>query len=180
MKRLHDGLLRAGLGEEALALLSGWLAERPSDVAGRLLLAQDLEQLGQTQLARIEYERVLYEQPAHPMALNNLAWLYHAAGDPRALEMAERAHAELPSHPQVADTYGWMLFAAGRVQESLAPLDRAHSMLPADPSIRYHRAAALAASGQRRRARDELEALLAAGRPFDAQDDARALLARLQ
>ena len=64
-------------------------------------------------LAVEQYERILTIDPDHVQALNNLAYVYHAAADERSLALAERAFELAPEDPTVADTYGWILTERG-------------------------------------------------------------------
>jgi thioredoxin-like negative regulator of GroEL len=59
-------------------------------------------------------------------------------------------------------------------------LRQAHALAPKARDIRFHLAAALAASGDREGARKELESLLAGDMRFAQADDARKLMARLK
>jgi tetratricopeptide (TPR) repeat protein len=95
--RLHQ--LRRELGAaDAEDPLVESLAVRPLDTEMRLLLADYYIISQQPDMAITEYERIVGDQPSHAVALNNLAWHYHLAGDSRALEIARRALAIMPDY----------------------------------------------------------------------------------
>ncbi|AMN47466.1 hypothetical protein ACG33_10200 [Steroidobacter denitrificans] len=172
--------------------LRTWLQYQPGDNTVRTVLAQAYLDMGLTERAIGEYEIVIRERPDDALALNNLAWLYQTQGDIRAEETARRAHVLAPQVAAVADTYGWILVrnqkpAAGlKVLESALQVARqaagSEQAARADPAYReleYHHAAALAASGSPRQARERLEAMLrvrADAAPFASQAQARELL----
>lgn len=177
-------LLSAALrdsGERAAARreLGDWLQRQPADAEAALALA-DLElEDGALDAARLRYEALLEFVPDNPSALNNLAWLYEQAGDPRALEVAERAHRLSPRSPEMADTLGWILVRSGTLVRGLHLLKEAHRKRPDNPSIAHQYAYALVASGQRRRAREVLDRTLEAHAVFPERSAAESLLGRL-
>jgi len=109
VRRLYDARKLSGDEVGAEKTLADWLAKHPEDSAVRLALAADQLQTERKQEAITEYERLLAEQPDNPVALNNLAWLYREAGDPRALELAERAYKIAPQDPTIAATYARLI-----------------------------------------------------------------------
>ncbi len=160
---------------QASTRLSDWLEKHPNDAAVRLAYASVLHQSGQKAQAVAEYERVLKTQPGSVLALNNLAWLYFETGDPRALEIAERAYNRAPNRAEIIDTYGWLLVKSGAIEQGLRLLEEAASLNPNNGDIRYHLAAALAKAGDQGRARDELGTLLGSGGDFPEKPAAEAL-----
>src|SRR5262249_52800438 len=75
--------------EAAAAGLRDWLAAHPDDSAVAELLANFDIQAKRFPEAIRELEAVLAKAPDAPVALNNLAWLYQQAGDPRARTVAQ-------------------------------------------------------------------------------------------
>lgn len=159
--------------------LREWLDEHPDDLQVRMIHASYLQMEGDGSDAISHYEHVLETRGANPVALNNLAWLYHEAGDERALELARSAHEMAPEAPEIMDTYGWILFRNGQTERALELLVRARDLAPGNPEIRYHAAEALFASGDPAAARAELEAVLEEHATFPARADAEALRAKL-
>jgi Tfp pilus assembly protein PilF len=126
----------------------------------RVALAKDLVRRGEPELATREFERALQYQPDNVLVLKKLAQLNGQAGEPQALEYARRAHELSPDDPQVQGTYGWLLTENEDSRQGLALLEAAIVKAPDNPEIRYHLAAALAITGDRYRARKELETIL--------------------
>lgn len=173
---------RAGIADAELPLRQ-WLQRQPRDQIVRLALASALQQAGESAEAIREFQRALNDLPAgHPMrpiAQNNLALLYAQTGDGRALATAREAHQAAGSVPAIQDTYGWLLVRNGRAEEGLPLLQSAAEALPASPEVRYHYAAALAATGDEGAAGVLLADLLASDQPFEGRSDAEKLRATL-
>ncbi|MBM4032153.1 MAG: tetratricopeptide repeat protein [Planctomycetes bacterium] len=76
------------------------LERKPDDPAVRTDLGTCYRNMGQLDLARAEYERVLAKHPNHVQATYNLAVVSHLAGDHlRAAELWEKAAALAPGSP---------------------------------------------------------------------------------
>ena len=113
------------------------------------------------------------------MILNNLASLYQTEKDSRALVTAEKALKLAPDNAETQDTLGWILLEQGQAPRGLELLRTAASAAPKSTTIRYHFAVALSQSGDKARARKELEALLSNNPKFPEADAAKALLKSL-
>lgn len=177
--RLHQALDRAGDAQSARARLEQWLKDHPTDTSVRVYLAQSLIQKGKVKEAATQYETVLRMEPKHTIALNDLAWLYQQANDPRALTLAEQAYKLAPKNPQVLDTLGWILLQRDDNARALQLLREAANTAPDAKGIRYHLAMALSRTGDSAGARRELQALLAKPGPFPERKEAELLLQRL-
>jgi cellulose synthase operon protein C len=147
-------------------LLDDWLKRNPTDQRARRLIAELLLAAGLTDASRGHYERVLAADPRDLGALNNLAWLYQEAGDPRAVALAGRALALAPESPAVQDTAGWVEFRLGKRESGLALLGKAADGAPANLDIQFHFALALIETGERERGRELLATIVESGRPF--------------
>jgi cellulose synthase operon protein C len=173
------GARRLAKMKDAAAPLSAWLASHPEDVSLRLMLAEDFASRGMSRDAMEQYELIARGARPNAMALNNLAWMYFEAKDPRAESTAKKAY-DLASHvPAIADTYGWILVRGGKAEEGLTILKAAAASPAVAPDIRYHYAAALNEVGNKGQAREELRSLLQTGKPFVEADAARQLLSNL-
>jgi putative PEP-CTERM system TPR-repeat lipoprotein len=139
--------------------LADWVRRSPTDAPARRALAEHYMQTGRSPLAIAELERVIELRPDDPVALNNLAWLYHEARDERALAIAERAVAAAPGVPEIQDTRGVILLAAGRHAEALEVLRKAAQDSGRNADIQYHFAQALVANDRKDEARALLERL---------------------
>jgi putative PEP-CTERM system TPR-repeat lipoprotein len=171
---------RAAGHENPQAILLDWVAEHPDDVGVNFALGSIALEAGDQADAAARYETVIAAQPRHAGALNNLAWLYSERGDPRALELAQRAHELLPNDPAIADTLGWLHVQRGAAATGLPLLDQATREAPQQAEIRYHYAVALAETGDRARAVDVLTELLAGNPTFPERAEAEQRLAQLR
>jgi Tfp pilus assembly protein PilF len=161
------------------ALLEQWLQHQPEDPVAGMVLAEALMVDGRRDRAIAQYERLAAGPRPNAMVLNNLGWLYHESGDSRAEATARRAYDVAPRSAAVADTYGWILVQKGKVAEGLAILEPAARTTGAEAEIRYHYAVALARTGQRDKAREQLRNLTSGNERFGSAEEARRLLADL-
>ena len=127
-----------------------------------------------------QYKFIVQQHPKNAPALNNLAMAYQQEKDPLALQYAEKAYEVAPENPAILDTVGWILVEQGNISRGLPFLQKATSLMPEVPAIRYHLAYGLAKSGDKIKARKELEQALASGKHFADIDEARALLKQIQ
>ncbi|HNW79262.1 MAG TPA: PEP-CTERM system TPR-repeat protein PrsT, partial [Candidatus Competibacteraceae bacterium] len=176
--RLANAQWLSGAREPALTTLRQWLASEPNDSRVRLQLALYLQDSNKG-AAIAEYERLAEKFPDDGVVLNNLAWFYFEAGDPRAQRTAERAYDKAPKNPEVADTLGWILVQSDDAARGAELLRKAVELSPQQPTIRYHLAVAYAKLGRKDAARQELEKLADAPEPFPEREEARKLLASL-
>ena len=172
----HQAQSLAGSVKDADTRLLQWLKEHPKDQATRAYMAQAYMTRRQDKQAIEQYQILLQGAPGNLLALNNLAWLYHRVKDPRALDTAEQAYKRRPDAAVITDTLGWILFEQGKTARAVELLQKAVALAPKNPEIGYHYAVALAKTGDRQKARKQLEAVLASGQSFPQQDEARALL----
>jgi putative PEP-CTERM system TPR-repeat lipoprotein len=167
---------RSGNPAAATGYLQDWLIGHPDDVQVMQFLATTWQNMGETVLATRQYEQVLEADPNNQVALNNLAGLYPPAERIKALKLAERAWRVAPDNPGVQDTYGWLLVQEGQLERGTPMLEKAMKSLGTVPEVRYHHAVAVIRSGDSKRGRQLLEALLAEGTPFDGRTEAQRLL----
>jgi cellulose synthase operon protein C len=178
--RLYRTLSTQDGGKSAIALAEQWLKTNPKDAATRRALADTYARTGNFKQAKTAYEELLKLQPDNSAVLNNLANTLLRLKDPAAIKIAEQAVAKNPNNANAVDTLGWALFQNGQVDRALQLLRDARLREPANPEIRYHLAAALAKVGRQKEAREELEAAMKPGVPFDGSTEAAALLKTLQ
>lgn len=144
----------------------------------KLLLSQAQTDAGQLREAKATLEAVLKAGESAPV-LNNLANLQWQLKDPAAQQTAERAFKLAPGDALILDTLGWILVQKSQLDAGLRHLREARLRDPANPEIRYHLAWALAKSGRKGEALQELEAALQSGKSFPGIDSARSLKAEL-
>ncbi|HZB44258.1 MAG TPA: tetratricopeptide repeat protein [Pyrinomonadaceae bacterium] len=113
------------------------------------------------------YRRALSVRPDEPIAANNLAMLYadYGKGNPdEAMRLAQEVVRRFPDEPGFADTLGWVYHKKGLHAAAVEQLDKAVKGAAArggDNSLyRYHLGMALAARGDKARARAELQKCL--------------------
>jgi Flp pilus assembly protein TadD len=177
--KLHAAKTSAGRGAEADSQLQQWLKDHPDDLDALEYAAAENMKIGRSDTAITQYERILQTKPSNAMTLNNLAIAYQRQKDGRAVPTAERAYKLAPNSPLIIDTLGWILIEQGDSARGLELVQRAAASMPGNPEVRYHLAVGLAKSGDKIRARKELESLLAGHENFAQRDDAKSLLGRL-
>lgn len=180
MSKIHNALVLDGKGKEADSRITHWIKEHPEDNNMRMYFAmynlgtQKNKQAGVEQL-----QGILKNDPKNVMVLNNLAWAYGEDKDPRALEYAEKAYKLAGENPAIMDTLGWILVEQGNIVKGLPLIQKANSLMPDALDVRYHLALALVKSGDKIKARKELEQLLASGKGYAKIEEVRALLKQL-
>jgi tetratricopeptide (TPR) repeat protein len=159
--RLGQALERLGKQEDAISAYTRALDMGLDDDVVVRQLADLLMMAGQSRAAIGRYEVLLEKQPDDIELMNNLAF---ALADERrdldrALELAKRVREALPDAPAVQDTLGWVTLRRGDSETALALFRQALRRAPADPTIRFHEALALRATGQEEKARKALRSL---------------------
>lgn len=177
--RLYIARRDNGESVRAVGLLHDWLAAHPEDLTVRRALAVGYIAVDRPDEAVHDLEILIEERPNDALLLNNLAWLYHERGDPRALAYAERAHELAPDQPATLDTLGWILVMGGEAARGLKLLRDAQARASRSPGIRYHLAVALNSLGRTAEARQELQAILKTASATEIGEKARALLSAL-
>lgn len=170
--------VRADVGQPEQPLLH-WLGAHPKDVAVRNVLAQWYLRKHDLQAAAQQYEKVVAANPNDMTALNNLAWIYGEQNNPKALDLARKAHQAAPDNASIADTLGWLELKAGHADEALKLLTKAAGKASDNPEIQYHLAVAQAKAGYKEDAKATLKQLIAAKAKFPQRDAAKQLLDQL-
>ncbi len=181
LAKLHKALVMHGKEPLAQQKAGAWLTKHPDDLLIRGTLADShLANQRYTQ-AIAEYQQLIKltaPGPSH-LFLNNLAYAYQQAKDPRALATAEQAYKLAPKHSLVLDTYGSILLEAGRAKDALPHLRAALELAPGSTSTRYAYALALSQTGKKTEAKRELQTLLDSGKDFPERARANELISRL-
>jgi putative PEP-CTERM system TPR-repeat lipoprotein len=168
----------AGQADPAAQGLRDWLAVHPDDVdVASALAALDIV-AHRFYDAEAHLQVVLAKRPNDAGALNNLAWVYQQRNDARARAVAQKAYLISPT-PQIADTLGWILVGQGNAANGLTLLRQAAALQPDEPTVQYHLAVALNATGQRDKAAEVLRPIVLGPASFDEKQEAARLLQTL-
>jgi tetratricopeptide (TPR) repeat protein len=173
---------RAGNAAQGIALLTSWTAAHPADLAPLFMLSTLYLQDGRLAPAAQCLQKIIAADGTSAAALNNLAWIRQRQGNTEeAKTLAERAYFQSPD-AETADTLGWILAQQHDTGPALQLLKQAAAS-PA-PSLHatatYHYAVALAATGQRDLARDQLAPVLSSATSFRDRDEASRFLTTLK
>ncbi|MCL2845623.1 MAG: tetratricopeptide repeat protein [Chitinivibrionia bacterium] len=109
------------------------------------------ERIGEFERAINYFKEVLAMNPRHPIAANNLAYMWAERGInlDEAMFLVRIALEDEPDNGAYLDTYGWILFNKGRYEEALPPLLRAAELLPEEYVVFYHIARTYLALGDK-------------------------------
>ncbi len=162
--------------DESVAVRKNWIEKNPNDVAMRLALGQAYTQLARPDDAIKVYRDIHTLMPDNALALNNLAWLLQKTAPDEALGYAERANELAPGTPSVMDTLGWLLLARGDAARAAGLFEEASQKAQDNPQYRYHLAQAVYQAGQKERAKQLLQELLADKRLEGEHAKIRAML----
>jgi putative PEP-CTERM system TPR-repeat lipoprotein len=176
--RLHWALMRGKKEQEAAQFADAWAAKHPADTAFVLYLADHALATGKLAVAEQRYRQLLAKVPEQAMALNNLAWVLVQQKKPGALEVARRAVRQAPENPSMQDTLALALAGEGQYAEALQVQSKLLQAFPARHEYRLNLARILVQSGDKARARQELDALQGLGDAFAGQAEVRRLQER--
>jgi len=168
--RAAELLQRRGEFARSAPILEAILAREPDSVPVGYRLASAYERIGRVPEAVALLERVLERAPDFAPALNYLGYLWIERGEnlERAVEMVRKAVRIDPDNGAYVDSLGWGYFRLGRFPEAVALLERAARLVPGDPTVLEHLGDALAAAGERERARAAYRRAIDAGAPAEA------------
>jgi tetratricopeptide (TPR) repeat protein len=162
--------------DKSLAVLTKALQAEPKSTSVMLQLARTLATAGRTQEAKSRYRSLLAVEPNEPNALNDLAYLMADSNEnlAEARVFAERGlkNASEPGlKVALSDTMGWIYLKQSQYDAALQTFQQLTRNNPDNATFRYHFGATLLQTGNKQKARTELEAALAA-KP-EASDEAR-------
>ena len=170
-QKLFATLVRADKVADADGFAAQWLASHPKDADFNYFLGDVALAKGKPADARRHFEAALVIQPAHALALNNLAMLLMQAKQPGALALAERAVRAAPNQADILDTLAQAQLAENHLSDAIASQTRAVALAPTAPDLRLALAQMLLQSGDRAKAHAELERLARLGSAFKRQDE---------
>jgi tetratricopeptide (TPR) repeat protein len=173
--------------DQAIASLHEWSAKRPDDPGPYVIMGMIEDSRQGYDKANESYRKALTLRPDDIFSANNLAWNYaeHGGGNlDEAMRLAQGVVQKLPDEPGFADTLGWVYFKKGlgsaAVEQLQKAVARAQAMGSDSPVYRAHLGQALAATGRKAEARQQLQQALNIGAsrglsPAQAEEARRAL-----
>lgn len=177
--KLQATLLLSSKRAEADAFASNRLKTHPKDM---LFLAYQ----GDLAMERKEYaaaenlfKDVLESQPNNVRVLNNLAWVTGQLGKDGGVELAEKANKLAPDQPLFIDTLATLLANKNDFSRAIELQTKAIGLQPSNAGLRLNLAKIYLKSGDKVRAKTELEALARLGDSFRSQPEVNALLKSL-
>ncbi|MCU7904304.1 MAG: PEP-CTERM system TPR-repeat protein PrsT [Candidatus Thiodiazotropha sp. (ex Epidulcina cf. delphinae)] len=179
VQKLSDLYVKNGDLESVSALLQNRIQSHEDDQRSKVALAMVFQTHDKLPEAIALYDDLLAADADNIVALNNLALLVFNRDPKKALDLAQRAFNKAGnSSVAVIDTYAWLTHQSGDTNAAIgllsAILDRT-----SDPSILYHYAAMLVASGRKGEARDVLVRVFETKKPFPESDEAKLLLSEI-
>lgn len=178
--------INTGKSGEAIAELTRWAERSKEDPNPHVLMGMVYDAAKRYDESCEAYRKALALRADDVFASNNLAWNYaeHGKGNlDEAMRLAQGVVQRFPDEPGFADTLGWVYFKKGLHTAAVEQLQKAVNKTVARGSdaagYRLHLAQALAAAGQKDKARRELQQALNAKnkplRPEQAEEARRAL-----
>ncbi|MDL5034182.1 PEP-CTERM system TPR-repeat protein PrsT [Pelomonas sp. APW6] len=165
--------------QKGLATLEAWSQKSPQDLGLLRVLAEAQAELGKNDAAKRSFSTLITRDPQDVSAMATYALLLQRLGDAGALAMAERARKLAPESPETLDAQGWIHVKRGEIEAGLRLLRDARLRDPNQGVLRFHLAYALAKSGRKPDAKEELQAALSMPGRFRDSSDFKALKAEL-
>ncbi len=147
---------RAGYQVMASSELAKWLNASPKGIAANSVAARRASAQGDYKKAAQHLQVVVSGDKTNPVALNDYAWALAMAGDPSALEWANKALALAPNETNILDTLAQAQRNAGQLSEAKATLRKALSANEDNSVVRLHLAEVTFESGNRQEAKELL------------------------
>jgi tetratricopeptide (TPR) repeat protein len=153
----------------------------PKNSIAATLLGRSLENTGQEREAIASYRTAIKADPNNVLALNNLAYALAQTGQDldEALRMALKAQKLNGENSDIADTVGWIYLKKGLASSALQVFANNVRKYPKSPSFHYHLGAALLATGDKAKAKEELRKALENTPPSSEEPNIRQLLAKI-
>ncbi len=181
---LAEAYAAKGDANSAIPILKKMVDADPKNMPASLELIQTYLAAGRVDEAKTLCRRVLQSQPHDPNALNDMAYLMAESGEnlDQALTYAQQGMqfaTDSNLKEAVSDTLGWIYVKKRMYPEALMTFRGLVARKPDDPTYRYHLGVTLFESGDKQKARTELEAALAANPQAQDQGKIRQLLAKM-
>jgi len=177
--KLHAVLMLSGKKTEAEAFASNWLKAHPKDVVFLVYQGELSLRRKEYAAAEIFFKSALENQPDNAGVLNNLAWVTAKLGKNGGVEIAEQANNLAPNQPVFIDTLAMLLAEKNEFARAIELQTKAIGLQPSNTRLRLNRAKIYIKSGDKVRARTELEALSKLGDSSRSLAEVNALLKSL-
>jgi tetratricopeptide (TPR) repeat protein len=153
----------------------------PKNSVAAALLGRILEHTGHEREAIASYRTAIRADPNNVFALNNLAYALAQTGQDldEALRVALSARKLSGDNSDVADTVGWIYLKRGHASSALQVFENNVRKYPKSSSFHYHLAAALLATGDKAKAKEELRKALENNPSSTDEPNIRQLLAKI-
>lgn len=137
---------------------------------------------GELETARKYYTQALSYDPNFAVAIANTAWVDAQEGKDLdvALGMAQKAKSIEPDVPSITDTLGWVQYKRNNYGAAVQLLEDCVHKVPDSGEFRYHLGMALLGNGDKRQAKENLEAALRMKLTGDETQKAQQTLAQLR
>ncbi len=181
---LANAYMVAGDSAAAIVILKKAVEAQPKLTPASLELAHAYLSAGQMADAKALYRHMLQIEPNNANALNDLAYVMADAGEnlDEAMTLAQRGLQNTTSAGlkiSLSDTLGWIYLKKSMYDSALQTFQSLVSSNPHDPTFRYHLGATLYKTGDKRKAKVELETALASKPTSSDEPKIRKLLAEL-
>ncbi len=170
----------------AVTLAQSQLQKHPDALAPAVLLGILLEQKGDLSAAEAQYRQILDKHKNNLLASNNLSYLLSRyKTTPERLKEAEELATLATSSgaPATFDTLGWVQYLQGKNADAEQNVRKALESIKDNPTISYHLAAILAASGDQKKLEEAekiLTPIIANRTDFPQSEEAQGLLKKLK
>lgn len=177
--KLHAALAAGNKAADADRLAADWLKTAPKDAVFIFYLGDVALARNDLAGAEARYRSVLELQPNNALALNNLAFLMAREKRAGAVAMAQRAIGLLPDRAPLLDTLSLAQEAENQLPQAIETQIRATRLQPQDGGLTLRLAKLYIKSGDKTRAKAELETLAKLGERFPQQAEVASLMKTL-
>ncbi len=147
----HAGMLREGKAyKDSFDTLDGGLKEYPDNLDLLYDRAMAAEKVDRLDVLEEDLRKLIKLKPDHAHAYNALGYTLadRTTRYEEAHELIKQALEITPDDPFIVDSLGWVLFKLGKLDDSVATLQRAFDLRP-DPEIAAHLGEVMWTNGKR-------------------------------
>lgn len=174
--KLHAVTVEAGKAAEADRLAASWVKTHSKDARFLFYLGTVATERKDYRAAEAHYLSVIQAQPNNAAALNNLAWVSQQLRRDNAIGYAEKANQIAPNQPALMDTWAMLLSDKGQHSKAIELQTKVLLAEPANAGFKLNLAKIYLASGDKAKARSELDALAKLGDKLPVHAEVTALI----